>query len=236
VKKGRICAQENDSRDILSIARDGRCQQAFSQARESADVGLATRADRGAKVPGSGSPLRRGGGVGSSRGPRRLSRGVEAVWCRRRLVGQPAGSRLRAGPAPFMRPGRGSSGFALQSAALEEGTGGGCEPGGGARGARRRAERSVAAATPGTGRKATRQARGERPPSREARGRPMGCLDCKVRGVAAGQKVPAAFSCRSRSRLPRRQERLREEARCGWLPRPIAPDASSLTTIPTPFQ
>ena len=61
------------------------------------------------------------------------------------------------------------------------------------------AERSVAAATPGTGRKATRHARDERPPSREARGRPIGCLDCKVRGVAAGQEVPAAFSCRSRA-------------------------------------
>lgn len=60
-------------------------------------------------------------------------------------------------------------------------------------------ERSVAAATPGTGRKATRRARDERPPSREARGRPSGCLDCKVRGVAAGQEVPAAFSCRSRA-------------------------------------
>jgi hypothetical protein len=79
-----------------------------------------------------------------------------------------------------------------------------------------------------------RQGRG--PPSREA-ARPVGeCLDCKVRGVAAGRKSPRRFFVSEPSRLPRRQERLREKARCGRPPRPIAPDASSLITGRMRFQ
>jgi len=199
VKNARICTQENESGDVLAIAPGGQRQQALFQARESADVGLATRADRGTKVSGSGSLLRRSDGVNSQSGA------AEAL------------SRSRGGPVSA------AAGRATGRQSLEGGSGAFHEARPrfewlraaerGARGgyrrrvqARRRnlrseaeAEQSAGAATPGTGRKAARRARDERPPSREARGRPIGCLDCKVRGVAAGQEVPAAFSCRSRA-------------------------------------
>jgi len=160
--------------------------------------GLATRADRRTRF--SGRDLRFGGARGQYQ-----SGAAEALS---RSRGGPVSAA--AGRATGRQPLEGGSGVFHEARsrfewlrAAERGARGGYRRRARARRRNPRseaeAERSVAAATPGAGRKATRHARDERPPSREARGRPIGCLDCKVRGVAAGQEVPAAFSCRSRA-------------------------------------
>jgi hypothetical protein len=236
VKNPRIRSQENASRGALPVARDMSSQQAFPRHAKAPNEGWPRGPTGGPRFSGRHP---RPGGAGSQRpvrGPRRLSRGVEAVRCRRRPAGSPAGRSREGGSGAFHEA---RSRFGLLRAAQR----GAREGYRRSARARRRRPRSGAddgdirrRRDAGIGSEGAAVRQGPRPPSRGAEGRSGGCLDCKVRGVAAGRTSPRRFFVSEPSRLPRRQERLREEARCGRLPRPIAPDASLFTIDQARFQ